>query len=215
MQHLVTAQALDEDGGEADELAVVWELEPGAQIHERATLPDPARGFDRPGYVDAFLDAVRWGAVASADVGVLHAPSAAASPSRTTSSTPSRGPCRCRASTCSSPTTSASARPSRLASSSRSSSCATARAPSSSSARRASSCSGATRCATSSASSFASSTASSCATCAAAAAPRQPLDHFPRLITSIDFLKRERPLRLFRDLLPRPRTAPTRAASTS
>ena len=73
-QQLVTAQALDEDGGEADELAVVWELEPGTQIHERATLPDPARGFDRPGYVDAFLDAVRWGAVASADVGVLHAP---------------------------------------------------------------------------------------------------------------------------------------------
>ena len=29
-----------------------------------------------------------------------------------------------------------------------------------------------------------------------------PWTHFPRLITSIDFLKRERPLRLFRDVLP-------------
>src|SRR5439155_24993914 len=29
-----------------------------------------------------------------------------------------------------------------------------------------------------------------------------PWTHFPRLITSIDFLKRERPLRLFREVLP-------------
>ncbi len=29
-----------------------------------------------------------------------------------------------------------------------------------------------------------------------------PWSHFPRLITSIDFLKRDRPMRLFRDLLP-------------
>ena len=29
-----------------------------------------------------------------------------------------------------------------------------------------------------------------------------PWTHFPRLITSIDFLKRERPLRLFRETLP-------------
>jgi hypothetical protein len=31
-----------------------------------------------------------------------------------------------------------------------------------------------------------------------------PWSHFPRLITSIDFLKRERPLRLFRETLPAP-----------
>src|SRR5260370_7282542 len=31
-----------------------------------------------------------------------------------------------------------------------------------------------------------------------------PWNRFPRLITSIDFLKRERPLRLFRELLPGP-----------
>src|SRR5260370_33002536 len=29
-----------------------------------------------------------------------------------------------------------------------------------------------------------------------------PWTHFPRLITSIDFLKRERPLRLFKETLP-------------
>src|SRR5438270_4995289 len=31
-----------------------------------------------------------------------------------------------------------------------------------------------------------------------------PWSHYPRLITSIDFLKRERPLRLFRETLPGP-----------
>jgi len=31
-----------------------------------------------------------------------------------------------------------------------------------------------------------------------------PWFHFPRLITSIDFLKRERPMRLFRETLPAP-----------
>jgi SNF2 family DNA or RNA helicase len=30
-----------------------------------------------------------------------------------------------------------------------------------------------------------------------------PWSHFPRLITSIDFLKRERPMRLLRELLPK------------
>ena len=29
-----------------------------------------------------------------------------------------------------------------------------------------------------------------------------PWAHFPRLITSVDFLKRERPMRLFRETLP-------------
>lgn len=71
--HLVTLQSVDDDGL-GEELRVVWELEPGATIFERATLPDPTRGFDDPSRLDAFLDAVRWGAVASADVQTLHAP---------------------------------------------------------------------------------------------------------------------------------------------
>lgn len=70
------------------------------QIHERATLPDPARGFDRPAYVDAFLDAVGWGAVASTNVGVLHAPLRSGIIVEVVGSTPSRALCRCPGSTC-------------------------------------------------------------------------------------------------------------------
>ena len=79
--HLVTLQAIDDDGL-GEEIAVLWEIEPGARVHERSTLPEPSpmkpdeKGlpFDPPRRLDAFLDAVRWGAVASADVKVLHAP---------------------------------------------------------------------------------------------------------------------------------------------
>ncbi len=72
-QHLVRLQSVEDDGL-GEELQVIWEMEPGAQIHERATLPDPGEGFDDPVQLDAFLDAVHWGAVASADVRNLHAP---------------------------------------------------------------------------------------------------------------------------------------------
>lgn len=80
-QHLVRLASID-DEGRADELAVIWEIEPGTRVHERTALPDPSlyvrgeerRGFDDPRRLDAFLDAVRWGAVASADVRTLHAP---------------------------------------------------------------------------------------------------------------------------------------------
>ena len=37
-------------------------------------LPGPEHGFDDPAQLDAFLDAVRWGAVASADTTALQAP---------------------------------------------------------------------------------------------------------------------------------------------
>ena len=72
-QHLVTLQSVEDDA-HGEEIQVVWELEPGAAVFERATLPDPRRGFDDPRRLDAFLDAVRWGAVASADVTRLNAP---------------------------------------------------------------------------------------------------------------------------------------------
>jgi superfamily II DNA or RNA helicase len=72
-QHLVSLTSVDDDGL-GEELEVLWELEPGARVHERAALPDPIRGFDPPQRLDAFLDAVRWGAVASADLRALHAP---------------------------------------------------------------------------------------------------------------------------------------------
>jgi len=71
-QHLVTLASVEDDAL-GEELQVVWELEPGARAHERAALPNPV-GFDDPHRLDAFLDAVRWGAVSSADVRRLQAP---------------------------------------------------------------------------------------------------------------------------------------------
>lgn len=56
------------------QLRVVWELERGAVAHDQHTLPDPADGFDEPRQLDAFLDAVRWGAIASAEKTVLQPP---------------------------------------------------------------------------------------------------------------------------------------------
>src|SRR5437667_5511277 len=61
-QHLVTLQSVEDDGL-GEELQVIWELEPGCAVYERANLPDPRKGFDDPRRLDAFLDAVRWGAV--------------------------------------------------------------------------------------------------------------------------------------------------------
>jgi hypothetical protein len=44
--------------------------EPGAAVSEATALPEPA-GFGSPHRVDRFLDTVRWGAVAPADVRAL------------------------------------------------------------------------------------------------------------------------------------------------
>ena len=71
-QHLVTLASLDEDAlGET--LQVVWQLEPGAQVLEKAGLPQ-ITGVDSSDRLEAFLDAVRWGAVTNADRSFLHAP---------------------------------------------------------------------------------------------------------------------------------------------
>ena len=71
-QHLVTLSSLEDDAL-GEELQVVWELEPGTEIHEKAQLPVPA-DFDPPARLDAFLDAVRWGAASTADVRSIQAP---------------------------------------------------------------------------------------------------------------------------------------------
>lgn len=75
-QHLVELASVEDDAAEADaELSVIWEVEPGARILETATLPVPTLGrFDEPARLDAFRDAVRWGAVTSADSHALQAP---------------------------------------------------------------------------------------------------------------------------------------------
>jgi len=62
-----------EDDGLGEEIQVVWELEPGASIVESAALPAPT-GFDSPERLDAFLDAVRWGASSNADVHTIQSP---------------------------------------------------------------------------------------------------------------------------------------------
>lgn len=71
-QHLLTLSSIEDDGlGET--LQVVWEIEPGTSVEDKLGLPSPD-GFDRPDVQDAFLNAVRWGAVSSADMRALQAP---------------------------------------------------------------------------------------------------------------------------------------------
>jgi hypothetical protein len=72
LQHLLTLSSIEDDGL-GEELQVIWELEPGARLVEKVALPDPT-GFDPPDHLDAFLDAVRWGASSTADIRTLHAP---------------------------------------------------------------------------------------------------------------------------------------------
>ena len=62
-----------EDDAHGEELQVVWELEPGAAVMERASMPE-LQGFDDQLRLDAFLNAVRWGAISQADVSSLQAP---------------------------------------------------------------------------------------------------------------------------------------------
>lgn len=71
---LVTlASVSDEDLG--DELTVVWEIEPGRDVIPATQLPAVTEtGWDDPQVLGAFLDAVRWGTVASADTTTLQAP---------------------------------------------------------------------------------------------------------------------------------------------
>lgn len=71
-RYLVSLSSIDEDGlGES--LEVVWDIEPGAHIIERAGLP-AITGQDDSDTLEAFLDAVRWGAATNADRGFLQAP---------------------------------------------------------------------------------------------------------------------------------------------
>jgi hypothetical protein len=73
-EHLVTMTSVEDDGL-GEELRVVWELEQATRILDRAALPVPdAQRFDEPARLDAFLDAVRWGAITSADTRALQAP---------------------------------------------------------------------------------------------------------------------------------------------
>ena len=69
-----TGQAVLSGERRPTELRLVWELEQATDVHDAYELPSPENGFDDPGRLDAFLDAVRWGAIASADKTALQAP---------------------------------------------------------------------------------------------------------------------------------------------
>lgn len=71
-QHLVSLSSLDEDAL-GEELQVIWELEPGAKVLEKAGLPS-ITGWDSDERLEAFLDAVRWGAATNANRSFLQAP---------------------------------------------------------------------------------------------------------------------------------------------
>lgn len=71
-QHLVSLLSVEDDAL-GEELQVIWEIEPGAKVIERVELPEPS-GFDPPDRLDAFLDAVRWGAASTADIKNVQAP---------------------------------------------------------------------------------------------------------------------------------------------
>ncbi|MCH7231609.1 DISARM system SNF2-like helicase DrmD [Glycomyces sp. L485] len=63
------------DDAFGETLRVVWELEPGRRLLPASGLPEVTRdGFDRPGQLAAFLDAMRWSALTSADTRSLQAP---------------------------------------------------------------------------------------------------------------------------------------------
>lgn len=59
--HLIKLSSVEDDGI-GEELEVIWEIEPGTTVKEKSTLPEPS-SFDHPKRLQAFLDAVRWGAV--------------------------------------------------------------------------------------------------------------------------------------------------------
>ena len=71
-QHLVSMVSVDEDSL-GEELTVLWQLEPGAKVLDKAGLPKIS-GYDDPNDLQAFLDAVRWGAATNADRSFLQSP---------------------------------------------------------------------------------------------------------------------------------------------
>lgn len=75
LDHVVTLQSLDENRM-GEELRVVWELKVGNSVVPDRGLPEniAAGAFDSPDTLGAFVDAVRWGAVTSADPKAFQSP---------------------------------------------------------------------------------------------------------------------------------------------
>jgi SNF2 family DNA or RNA helicase len=62
-----------EDDSLGERLEVIWELEPGSKVEEKLGLPE-VQSFDDPNRLEAFLNAVRWGAISSTNMRNLQAP---------------------------------------------------------------------------------------------------------------------------------------------
>lgn len=75
LQHAVSLQAIGDDQY-GDELRVVWEIEAGTSLVPEQGLPRAldAERMDDPGMLAAFVDALRWGAVTSADPTAYQSP---------------------------------------------------------------------------------------------------------------------------------------------
>lgn len=75
LQHAVSMQSI-EDERYGRELTVIWELEPGRSVVREQGLPESIRAdqFDDPTTFAAYVDALRWGALTSADPRTLQAP---------------------------------------------------------------------------------------------------------------------------------------------
>ena len=75
LSHVVDLQSLDE-GRLGEQLSVVWELEVGHTVTPAQGLPEViyADAFDEPATLAGFIDAMRWGAVTSADPNRYQAP---------------------------------------------------------------------------------------------------------------------------------------------
>jgi superfamily II DNA or RNA helicase len=75
LSHVVDLQSLDEDRL-GEQLSVVWELEFGHTVTPAQGLPEAiyAEQFDDPTTLAGFVDAMRWGAVTSADPNRYQAP---------------------------------------------------------------------------------------------------------------------------------------------
>lgn len=75
VEHAVSLQSLEDDRL-GQELTVVWELEYGRSVLPEEGLPETVRpeAFDDPNTIGALVDAVRWGAVTSADPRAYQAP---------------------------------------------------------------------------------------------------------------------------------------------
>lgn len=75
LSHVVVLQSLDEERL-GEQLSVVWELEVGHTVTPAQGLPDIiyTDAFDEPTTLAGFIDAMRWGAVTSADPNRYQAP---------------------------------------------------------------------------------------------------------------------------------------------